>query len=223
MRGEHDTTTAGGMVHAIGVTNGPTSAALTELFGAEQAAAVARIDATPLAELPSLTAWRRVFGAFGVEPTRYRNAAEALLRRLTKHGHVPSVSTLVDLCNVVSIRYALPVAVFDVAGVQGAITVRFAEGDEPFVDLGSEAIEHPEPGEVIFLDEAGVVHARRWCWRQSAASATRVDTTETLVTVEGHHDTAGDDVAAALADLERLLREHARSAGLAASLVRAPE
>ena len=51
--------------------------------------------------------------------------------------------------------------------------------------------------------------ARRWCWRQSAASATREDTTEILVTVEGHHGTAAADVVAALDDLEMHLRTYA--------------
>ena len=143
------------------------------------------------------------------EPTRYRRAAEALLRGLTKHGEVPSVSLLVDLGNLVSLRYQLPVAVFDLAQPTGGIAVRFAEGTEEFTDLGADTVEHPEPEEVIFVDEAAVVLARRWCWRQSAQSATGPNTGEILITVEGHHETAADDVAAAVADLEQLLGEHA--------------
>ncbi|HEU4832604.1 MAG TPA: phenylalanine--tRNA ligase beta subunit-related protein [Actinomycetota bacterium] len=45
-----------------------------------------------------------------------------------KQGDIPSISTLVDIGNLVSIRYAVPVAVFDRAGVAGSITVRFATG-----------------------------------------------------------------------------------------------
>jgi len=159
--------------------------------------------------VPGIAAWRRVFTAFGVEPTRYRNAAEALLRRLTKQGDIPSVSVLVDIGNLVSIRYRLPVAVLDLAGVAGTITVKFAQGSEEYRDLGASTVEHPAPGGVVFADEAEVVHARRWCWRQSAQSATRPETAEILIAVEGHHETAIDDVAAALADLRHLLTEHA--------------
>ena len=43
---------------------------------------------------------------FGVDPTQYRSAAEALLRRLSKSGEIPSINALVDLGNLVSIRYA---------------------------------------------------------------------------------------------------------------------
>jgi DNA/RNA-binding domain of Phe-tRNA-synthetase-like protein len=212
-------TIVGGVVHARGVANGPSTPALAAAFGAEQERTFERIGDEPLGTVPSLAAWRRAFTAFGVEPTRYRSAAEALLRRLTKHGNVPSVSLLVDLGNLVSLRYGIPVAVFDLAQPVGGITVRFAQGTEEFTDLGAETVEHPDPGEVIFVDEADAVHARRWCWRQSAQSATGPDTGEILVTVEGHHETAAEDVSAAVADLAELLGEHAPSAVLEHALL----
>jgi DNA/RNA-binding domain of Phe-tRNA-synthetase-like protein/GNAT superfamily N-acetyltransferase len=197
-----------GLVHATGLANGPSSPEQLEEYRAEQLAASARLSATPLAELPSIVAWRRAFTAFGAKPTQYRNAAEALLRRLDKHGDIPSISTLVDLGNLVSIRYALPVAVFDGAGVAGSITVRLARGDEAFTDLGSTEVTHPDPGEVVFVDEDDVVCARRWCWRQSAQSATGASTTEALIVVEGQHDAAAQDVEAAAGDLVALLAAH---------------
>jgi DNA/RNA-binding domain of Phe-tRNA-synthetase-like protein len=195
----------GGVIHATGVRNGPTPAPLLAAFEAEQAAVLARIGATPLSELPSIAAWRRAFRAFGVDPTGYRSAGEALLRRLTKQGSIPSINALVDIGNLVAIRYALPVAIFDRRALTGPTTVRFAAGDESFADLGSGERESPDQGEVIFVDEAGHVCARRWCWRQSAESAAGPETREILVTVEGQHDTAAEDVAAARRDLEDLL------------------
>ena len=215
-------TIRGGVVHAAGVANGPAPAALRSAFSAEQQAVLARLGEAALAEVPSLAAWRRAFSAFGVAPTKYRSAAEALLRRLTKKGDVPSINLLVDLGNLVSIRYALPVAVFDLAAVAGGLTVRFASGDEPWQDLGGSEAAHPEPGEVVFCDDDGVVHARRWCWRQSAAGAAEPGTSEVVVTVEGHHDGAAADVAAAVADLEVLLVRHA-GATILGSAVLSPE
>lgn len=202
-------TTVGGLVHARGVVNGLSPPALASAFRAEQELALELLGDRPVGTLPSIAAWRRAFAAFGVEPTRYRNAAEALLRRLTKHGEIPSVGTLVDIGNLVSIRYALPVAVLDLAGVAGTINVRFAQGSEEFTNLGTNSVEHPDAGEVAFVDEKDVVHARRWCWRQSAQAAARPETEEILIAVEGHHETAAEDVAAALGDLESLLRGHA--------------
>jgi DNA/RNA-binding domain of Phe-tRNA-synthetase-like protein len=204
----------GGVVEARGVANGTTPPELADAFEAEQRVVLGRLADRPLSEVPSLAAWRRAFTAFGVEPTRYRSAAEALLRRLTKHGDVPSLGLLVDLGNLVSIRHALPVAVLDLRAIVGGITVRLAVGEETFTDLGSGETQRPEPGEVIFVDDAGHVAARRWSWRQSAESATRPDTTDVLLTVEGHHEQAPEDVAAAVSDLSGLLGAHAPGAAV---------
>lgn len=203
-----------GVIHATGLSNGPSPGDLTALYRQEQHKRVEQLRQTPIAELASIAAWRRAFSGFGVKPTQYRNAAEALLRRLSKHGDIPSINLLVDLGNLISIRYALPVAFFDQAAVSGTTTVRFADGSETFTDLGSEEPVHPEAGEVVFVDDAGRVSARRWCWRQSAQSATGPTTTSALVTVEGHHDDAAADVGAAIVDLTELLRTYQSQARL---------
>jgi DNA/RNA-binding domain of Phe-tRNA-synthetase-like protein len=154
-----------------------------------------------------------------VNPTQYRSAAEALLRRLTKQGDIPSVNALVDVANLVSIRYALPVAVFDQRDIAGGTVVRLAHGGEAWADLGSSQTEHPDPGEVIFCDDDERVSARRWCWRQSKTSAAREDTTEVLVTVEGHHEAAPDDIDRAVRDLEALLGSYVAPATVYAEVL----
>jgi DNA/RNA-binding domain of Phe-tRNA-synthetase-like protein len=195
----------GGVIRASGLDNGPSSTELVEVFLVEQRMTRGRLDATPIAEIPSIEAWRRAFTAFGVKPTQHRVAAEALLRRLQKTGDIPTINTLVDMANLVSIRYALPVAVFDQATVNGSTTVRFATGQEQFTDLGATETTNPARGEVIFVDDDDIVSARRWCWRQSSQSATSPDTTNALITVEALHDDAEADVASAVADLLTLL------------------
>ena len=201
-----------GLIHATELSNGPSTSTLLDEYRMEQVAARSRLAETPIAELPSIAAWRRVFTQFGVKPTQHRNAAESLLRRLDKQGDIPSISTLVDIGNLVAIRYALPVAVLDLAGITGSTTVRFAAGTERFTDLGSDEIAHPEPGEVVFVDEDGVLSARRWCWRQSAQSATKPGTVEALITIEGHQDGADQDIERAIGDVSSLLARYQPSA-----------
>lgn len=197
-----------GVIVARGVRNGATPPALLDAYRLQQQATLERIGATPLSQIEALSAWRGVFRSFGVDPTQIRSASEALLRRLTKQGDVPSINTLVDIGNLVSIRYALPVAMFDLRAAQGAISVRFADGNERFTNLGQAEVDHPEFGEVIFVDDAGLVFARRWCWRQSDQSASRDDTTDLLVTVEAHHPNARPMVEIAVGNLSALLQQH---------------
>ena len=152
-------TVRAGVIHATALSNGPSPPELLDEYRAEQRTAAERLEATAIADFPQVAAWRRVFSEFGAKPTRYRNAAEALLRRLLKHGDIPTISVLVDIGNLVSIRYAMPVACFDRARISGSITVRFAAGDEPFADLGSSETVHPDSGEV--MHELAVVVRRR--------------------------------------------------------------
>lgn len=198
-----------GVIVGRGMSNGSTPDALRERYLDEQRALKARIGSTPLSELPTLGACRRAISAFGVSPTKYRSAAESLLRRLTKKGDIPNINTLVDIGNLVSIRYGLPVAIFDMRQIALPITVRYADGGEHFTDLGSSSAVRPEPGEVIFSDEKRTVVARRWCWRQSATSASSESTTDAVITVEAHHENGRGDIENALADLKALIEDFA--------------
>ena len=195
----------GGAMLGSALNNGPSSGDLCQAYLEEQRRVTAQIGATPLSEIETLAGWRAAFRLFGVDPTQYRNAAEALLRRLTKKGDIPSINAVVDICNLVSIRYALPVAAFDLAAVSGGITVRLAAGDERFTNLSDATVEQPAPGEVIFIDEAGLVVARRWCWRQSEESAAGVNTRQALFTIEAQHTGGKAAVSQALTDLQALL------------------
>lgn len=147
-------------------------------------------------ELPEIQAWRRAFSRMGLKPTQYRCASESLLRHFRKEQRLPEVHPLVDVCNAISIAFAIPVAVFDVAAIADHVEVRHAVGDETYATFSGD-IENPAPREVIFADAARRAHARRWTNRQSSQSAVSAATTEVLIVAEAMHDTA-------LADIERL-------------------
>lgn len=215
--------TRGGVIHARGLDNTVSLPTLAQRYRTQQEEARQGIGALPLSEIPSLSAWRTTFSGFGVKPTQYRSAAETLLRRLTKQGDIPSINPLVDMANMVSIRWRLPVAVFDQSPVTGTTSVRFADGQERFTDLGSDVPTSPEPGEVVFVDDAGLVSARRWCWRQSDQSAARSTTVNALITVEGQHSDAGAEVAFATRDLLDLLAEYQPQAFVNSALLSASQ
>ncbi|SCG36484.1 B3/B4 domain-containing protein [Micromonospora coxensis] len=154
-----------------------------------------RLAGGPEGGLPEIRAWRRAFAATGLAPTRYRCAAESLLRRLRRDGDLPRLHPLVDLCNALSAAYAIPVAALDLDRVAGDLVVRPATGDEEYVTFTGD-VERPEPGEVVFADTAGRAHSRRWTHRQSGWSAVRDSTSRVLVVAEALHPRADTDVPA---------------------------
>ncbi len=164
----------------------------------------ARLAQGSESELPEIQAWRRAFAGMGVKPTQYRCASEALLRRLRKDGPPPPLHPLIDLCNAVSMAYAIPIAVLDLRHVGTALEVRPADGTETYLTFGGDT-EHPEPGEVTYADPEGRAHARRWTNRQSGLSAVRDDTREVLIVAEALHAGAAGDVARLVDELREVL------------------
>lgn len=159
-----------------------------------------RLQTHTESQMPSIAAWRRAYSQMGLKPTQYRSAGESLLRRFKRENDLPRLHPLVDLCNAVSLAFALPVAVFDLAGFDQFLEVRRATGIEQYLSFSDE-IEIPPAGEVIFADASGNVHARRWTFRQSRQSTISPATRQALIVSEGLHQTATDEVGALLAAL----------------------
>jgi DNA/RNA-binding domain of Phe-tRNA-synthetase-like protein len=181
-----------GVIFVDGITPGVSVDSRIDVFNRR---AAARLEHGTESEFPEIQAWRRAFAAMGLKPTQYRCASESLLRRFRKDGQLPRLHPLVDLCNAISLAYATPIAVFDVAKIAGYVRVRHASGDEQYLTFSGET-EHPPAGEVIFADDAGRAHARRWTNRQSALSAVRDTTSAALIVADALHASAPADVPA---------------------------
>lgn len=163
---------------------------------------------------PEIQAWRQIFSRMDLKPTQYRCAAEALLRRFRKEKSLPRLHPLIDLCNALSLAFAIPIAVFDRSRISDGLIVRYATGDECYQTFSGD-IEQPKPGEVIFADQAGIAHARRWTNRQSGYSAVRQDSADILIVAEAVHANAARDIPHLMA----ALRDELSKARLAASAI----
>ena len=205
-----------GVLFAQGITRGVRVEASVARFNA---IAQQRLATTGEGELPEIQAWRRAFSRMGLKPTQYRCASESLLRRFRKEGALPQLHPLVDLCNSISLAFAVPVAALDVTRISGDLEVRYATGDETYLAFSGET-ENPQPGEVIFADAGGRSHARRWTHRQSAYSAVRDETAAVLIVVEAMHDGAREDVGKLLTVLAQEL--HAIGAVAATQAILSP-
>ena len=185
------------------------TADVADAVAAYTARAARRLAGAAEGDFPEVHAWRRAFSRLGLKPTQYRCASESLLRRLRKHGELPRIHPVVDLCNAISVAYAVPVAALDADRITGPVLeVRYARGDELYTPFGGGPDEHPAPGEVTFADGAGRAHARRWTNRQSGFSAVGPHTRRVLVVTEALHEGAAGTVREALDALAGELTAH---------------
>src|SRR5437016_4400018 len=179
-----------GVLFAKGITK---DASVGPQIARFNAIAESRLATSSEGELPEIQAWRRAFSRMGLKPTQHRCASESLLRRFKREGSLPRIHPLIDLCNAISLAFATPVAAFDVAQIEGSLEVRYASGEETYSTFSGET-ENPDAHEVIFADDAGRAHARRWTNRQSGLSAVRGTTSSVLIVAEAMHASAPEDV-----------------------------
>lgn len=173
-----------GVVLAHGVTNGPSPAELVALLRAAEDEVRRTVDPATIAGHPLIRSWREAFRATGAKPSEFRSSIEALARRVTRGDPLPTISALVDIGSVISLRHLLPAGAHAIDALTEDLWLRPATGSEVFTALDGEAVEHPIPGEIIFAEGERVL-TRRWVWRQGIATLIQPDTSAVEVNVDG--------------------------------------
>ncbi|MGC8962010.1 MAG: B3/B4 domain-containing protein, partial [Candidatus Bathyarchaeia archaeon] len=85
---------------------------------------------------PIFRAYRDFFWKIGVDPTKVRPAAEALVRRALLGKPIPTINTLVDAYNLASMETGIALAAFDRNKISGDLVMRYAWPGEPFQGIG---------------------------------------------------------------------------------------
>jgi len=110
-------------------------------------------DPRAILEAPAISATRAGYRALGKDPARYRGSAEALLRRIISGKHFPSINSVVDIINLVSVESRLPIGLYDLAKVQGDIVFRVGRGGETYKGIGKFDLNLEDLP--VFCDAAG--------------------------------------------------------------------
>ncbi|WP_209559724.1 B3/4 domain-containing protein [Frigoribacterium sp. PvP032] len=183
-----------------GLTPGESDQATDDLLATAEEKARAMLAASPVEELPHVAAWRDAYRSFGAKPQRTRNSLEALLRRA--EGGLPRVNRLTDVYNAISVLHQVPLGGEDLDHYVGAPHLTCASGDEDFDTAagGADVTEHPDAGEVVWRDDAGVT-CRRWNWRQGRRTQLRDTTTSALFILDALAPMTDEQLRAATDDL----------------------
>jgi DNA/RNA-binding domain of Phe-tRNA-synthetase-like protein len=188
------------LIAVDGIEPGASDDASEALLMAAEDRARQSLEATPVDRLPHIASWRDAYRAFGAKPQRTRNSVEALTRRAP--GGLPRVNPLTDIYNAISVLHQLPVGGEDLDSYASPPRLLRATGDEPFdtVADGAVIVEHPNPGEVVWCDRAGVT-CRRWNWRQGRRTQLHDDSQAVLFILDGLDPMTDEELTAAADDL----------------------
>ena len=111
-----------------------------------------RYDLESLKDGSTFRAYRDFFWKIGIDPTKIRPAAEALIRRVLGGRTIPRINTLVDTYNLASIKTEIALAAFDADKLKGELVMRFAENGEEFLGIGMEKPMLLKGGEIVVSD-----------------------------------------------------------------------
>ena len=138
------------------VTNTPYSEGLwTEIHQLENEFR-ATLTTETLKQLPGIAATRRVYRVCGKDPSRYRPASEALIRRMLQGKELYQIDTLVDLVNLASIRFGYSIGGFDADCFVGyTLTLGVGKAGEPYEGIGRGTINIE--GLPVYRDAVGGV------------------------------------------------------------------
>lgn len=108
-----------------------------------------------LAEYGQIAAVRGLQKSFGFDPTRYRPSSEALLRRVLKGQGLYHINTAVDVNNLCSLEFLLPMCIYDLRHVQGQVRVRVGEPGEAYPGIGRQVFS--AENKIIIADDEGIM------------------------------------------------------------------
>lgn len=168
----------------------------------------ATLTTESLKEISGIAATRRVYRACGKDPSRYRPAAEALIRRMLKDKELYQIDTLVDLVNLASIAYGYSIGGFDADKFEGdTLTLGIGKADEPYEGIGRGMINIE--GLPVYRDRKGGVGTPT---SDNERTKMTIDTTHFVVLINGY-DGNEEQVRANAEYIQTLIRKYCQSDG----------
>lgn len=161
-----------------------------------------------LKEMSGIAATRRVYRACGKDPSRYRPASEALIRRMLQGKKLYQIDTLVDLVNLASIAYGYSIGGFDADKFEGeTLTLGVGKAGEPYEGIGRGMINIE--GLPVYRDEKGGVGTPT---SDNERTKMELKTTHLVVLINGY-DGNEQHVRENAVFIQKLLRKYCKSDG----------
>ena len=161
-----------------------------------------------LKEISGIAATRKVYRACGKDPSRYRPASEALIRRMLQGKSLYQIDTLVDLVNLASIAYGYSIGGFDADKFVGdTLTLGVGKAGEPYEGIGRGMINIE--GLPVYRDEKGGVGTPT---SDNERTKMELKTTHLVVLINGY-DGNEEKVRENAEYIQELLRKYCQSDG----------
>lgn len=196
-----------GIVVARGIDNSGKSEEVINLIREKENEIRKHYNSETVSQNEKIAAWRRAYSSFGAKPKKYKSSVEALYRMILAGKELRHINTIVDIYNYISLKYMIPAGGDDLDKVDGGIILTFAQGNESFIELNSQEVKNPKPGEVVYKDDKEVL-CRRWNWRECDKTKMTEETQNAALVMEGLPPFAKEDVEQIAKKLAELVQKY---------------
>jgi DNA/RNA-binding domain of Phe-tRNA-synthetase-like protein len=125
-----------------------------------------------VSKLPKILSVRNMYRKLEFDPSRYRPASEALVRRVLQNKGVYFVNSAVDVNNYCSLKFLLPFGLYDAGKIEGDVSY-FRADSGSYVNIGGHEVS--AVGKPFLADDKGIFGNPTSDSRRTAVSLTTTD------------------------------------------------
>lgn len=197
-----------GVVIAKGIDNSGTSKEITESLREKAIEIRENFDTKTLSQNPKIDVWRNAYSDFGAKPKDNLSSVENLYRFVLKGTDVRHINKIVDIYNLFSLKFMVPLGGEDLDKIQGDVKLTIAGPNEPAaLLLGDKEPRQPHEGEVIYKDDVSAI-CRRFNWREADRTKFTEQTRNAILVAEGLPPTSGEDIEKIVNELKDAVQKH---------------
>ena len=139
------------------------------------------------ADFINIKAWQETYRQMGLNHKKRKSLLEVLVQRIIKGRAFPVINTAVNAYLAAALLTLLPISGFDLAAVNGDISLRISGGGEHFDSTGGGNgggnMEFTDPGEIVYSDKKTIL-TRYWNYHNSKHSKITEHSTDIILASE---------------------------------------
>lgn len=179
-----------------------------EFINKEVNICISKYSSIETKQINNIVGFNELHHNYGKKSRRIRSAPETLIKIVKSKGSIPRIIPLVDIYNIISIKYALALGAHDLDKITGNVELKFTEGGEKFIPIGTTELETIFPGEYAYFDDATNEIICRLEAKQSDVSKLTEESKRILFIIQGNSRTNKENLFSAKNELISNIKQY---------------
>lgn len=156
---------------------------------------------------PILLGYRKLHEKVKVSNRKFISSPENLLLNLIKNKTLPSINAIVDIYNLISVKYKIALGAHDMKYISGNVTMRNTIGNELFIPLGQDSPKEVRENLYAYIDDSNEIICLLEV-RQVEKTKVTIDTSDCFFIIQGNEETSLNYLKSATDELIFLIKKY---------------